>query len=88
MTKTSAPDYNNFIPAADEMHLDKIEKKAKQGTYQNGADFLVDVQKIAHNAAVYNTPGNGRYGGPGQNLLILIPPQFILALLYHARLRI
>ena len=66
MTRVSAPDYNDFVPAADEMYLDKIEKKAKQGGYQSSAEFMVDVQKIAHNAAVYNSPGNGKYGGPGQ----------------------
>ena len=65
VTKTSAPDYNNFVPSGQEMHLDKIERKVKNGKYSTRQDFLADCQKIADNAAVYNAPGNGKFGGPG-----------------------
>ena len=66
MTKASAPDYNDFVPAAEEMHMDKIEKKAKQGAYSSTADFLADFERIVQNASIYNKPGNGKYGGPGR----------------------
>lgn len=65
VTKTSAPDYNDYVPSNQEMHLDKIERKVKNGKYASGQQFRADCQKIADNAAVYNAPGNGKFGGPG-----------------------
>ena len=65
VTKASAPDYHNFVPSNQEMHLDKIEKKVKNCKYSSGQDFLADCQKIADNAALYNAPGHGKFGGPG-----------------------
>ena len=47
------------------MHLEKIDKKAKHGSYRSTAEFLADFEKIVENAKVYNKPGNGRYGSPG-----------------------
>ncbi len=66
VTKISAPDYNDFVPSNQEMHLDKIERKVKNCKYASSQDFLADCQKIAENAAMYNAPGNGKYGGPGK----------------------
>ena len=65
VTKASAPDYNSFVPNNQEMHLDKIERKVKNGKYSSGQAFLADCKRIADNAAVYNAPGNGKFGGPG-----------------------
>lgn len=59
------------MPAADEMYLDKVEKKAKQGLYQSSAEFVADVEKITQNAAIYNKPGNGQYGGLGDGWPLL-----------------
>lgn len=66
VTKASAPDYNDFVPSSQEMHLDKIERKVKNGKYQSGKEFLFDCKKIADNAAIYNAAGNGKFGGPGK----------------------
>ena len=76
VTKVSAPDYTDFVPAADEMHLDKIERKIKGGKYSSGAEMLADFERIMQNAAVYNAPGNGKYGGPGA----LCCPDLVLCL--------
>ena len=70
VTKASAPDYNNFVPANEEMHLDKIDKKIKGGKYSSGQEMLADFQKIVQNASTYNAPGCGKYGGPGALTLL------------------
>lgn len=73
VTKASAPDYNDFVPSSQEMHLEKIERKAKNGKYSTCVEFLEDCQKIADNAAAYNAPGHGKFGGPGR-LSLVSPP--------------
>lgn len=81
MTKATAPDYNDFVTAGEEMHLDKIEKKVKSGKYSSGQDMTADFDKIVQNAAVYNAAGNGKYGGPGRASLPWQPSLFDTALL-------
>ena len=71
VTKASAPDYSQFVPPGEEMHLDKIEKKARGGKYSSGEEMMADFRKIVSNAAAYNAPGAGKYGGPG---VFRVPP--------------
>lgn len=66
VTKAAAPDYNQYVPAAREMTLDTIERRLKGAKYGSGAALRADVAQIAANAAAYNAPGCGRYGGPGR----------------------
>ena len=65
VTKAAAPDYNQYVPAAKEMTLELIERRLKGAKYSSGAALRADVAQIAANAAAYNAPGCGRYGGPG-----------------------
>ena len=65
VTKAAAPDYNQYVPAAREMTLDVIERRLKGAKYGSGAALRSDVVQIAANAAAYNAPGCGRYGGSG-----------------------
>ena len=65
VAKSSAPDYSDFIPAAEEMHLEKIERKIKNAKYNSSEEMLADFGRIVRNASIYNAPGNGKFGGPG-----------------------
>lgn len=65
MPKTAAPDYNVYVRAENEMNLDMVERKLKGAKYALGAALRADIAQIAANAAAYNAPGCGRYGGPG-----------------------
>ena len=69
VSKKLAPDYNDFIPAEDEMDLGKIDKKIKGSRYSSGAELRADFHRIYLNAQYYNTPGRGRYGGPGEEVM-------------------
>lgn len=65
MPKAAAPDYNQYVRAENEIHLDMVERKLKGAKYGSGAALRADIAQIAANAAAYNAPGCGRYGGPG-----------------------
>lgn len=64
VNKRVALDYSDFVAPADEIWLDKIGSKIRGLKYSTGQMFIDDFRKLRDNAAVYNTPGNGRYGGP------------------------
>jgi len=65
VTPTAAPDYHRFVREGDEMCLAQIERKIKGARYGAGAELRADVARIVANAAAYNAPGCGKYGGPG-----------------------
>lgn len=65
MQKTLAPDYTDFVPESDEMNLEAIERKLKAAAYSSSTEFIADISRIVKNAVAYNTPGHGRFGGPG-----------------------
>ena len=64
-----APDYHEFVKQEDEMWLGLINNKLRSLSYSNAADFLKDFETIQRNCAAYNTPGFGKFGGPGLSLL-------------------
>lgn len=64
--KTLAPDYNDFVDESEEMNLETMERKLKSALYGSSKDFMADINRIVRNATAYNTPGHGRYGGPGK----------------------
>jgi hypothetical protein len=47
------------------MCLAQVERKIKGARYGAGAELRADVARIVANAAAYNAPGCGKYGGPG-----------------------
>jgi len=53
------------VREGDEMCLAQIERKIKGARYGAGAELRADVARIVANAAAYNAPGCGKYGGPG-----------------------
>ncbi len=63
--KALAPDYNDFVDESEEMNLETMERKLKSALYGSSKEFLADINRIVRNATAYNTPGHGRYGGPG-----------------------
>ena len=52
--KTSVTDYNDFVPAKDEMWVDRIKKALAKFQYSSRQAFQNDVQQIVTNARAYN----------------------------------
>lgn len=60
VSKKYVPDYEQFVK--EQMHLQRIGNKLRAAGYGSSEAFLADIKKIHANAALYNKPGNGKYG--------------------------
>lgn len=65
VNKVAAPDYHVYVDAANEMHLQKIERKIRSVKYASAAELRADFNLILSNAKDYNSPGRGKFGGEG-----------------------
>jgi hypothetical protein len=64
VSKITCPDYNFWVPAEDEIWLERIKAKALAGAYTSVEAFMADVRQIVDNCAAYNAAGHGKHGGP------------------------
>ena len=63
-----APDYHEFVRPEEEMWLHQISDKLRNAAYATRDQFLADFVAIQTNCVKYNTPGHGKFGGPGKIL--------------------
>jgi len=67
------PDYLEFVAPENEMWLHHISTKMRALAYSTIEQFLADFQLMVTNCEAYNSPGNGKFGGPGE---FAPPPPF------------
>jgi len=60
------PDYLEFVAPENEMWLHHISTKLRALAYSSVEQFLADFRLMVANCQAYNSPGNGKFGGPGE----------------------
>ena len=60
------PDYLEFVAPENEMWLHHISTKMRALAYSTIDQFLADFRLMVTNCEAYNSPGNGKFGGPGE----------------------
>ena len=65
MSTLDVMDYNVWVKEEEEMWLEDIRRRIREGEYRTHEAMLKHIEQIYTNAVKYNTPGNGEIGGPG-----------------------
>ncbi len=69
MSNLIVPDYSIWVKEEEEMWLEEIKNRIRQGHYTTHEAMLADMNQIHSNAVKYNTIGNGQIGMPGMYIL-------------------